>query len=323
MPNTVSLIKGAPNSENGKKLMDYLLSGETEAKLAVSCAQMPLHPGVVEVITTQSSGVGGRHEYIWDVSYGLAQRGALHIGKIVAISWPGEHPSNPAPPLAATHLSPVRWMLLRDWLPFQRKTFNTPAFPGYVSGHSAFSRAAAEVLAAFTGSPWFPAGLHEHHVPAGTLQMDYGPSQNLTLQWATYADAADQAGQSRRWGGIHTAEDDYHGRVVGHAVGVPAYQLARSYWDGSILRAAPASTLALHGDTATLTARFPRAMFWKVQHSQDLHAWTDFTAPELSYHSHRSIEIPTLSGHSGFFRVAYSPQAPPTTIPVSPQLGFK
>jgi iron(III) transport system substrate-binding protein len=46
IPNTVSMIKGSPNSENGRRLVDYLLSRETEAKLAVSCAQMPLHKGV-------------------------------------------------------------------------------------------------------------------------------------------------------------------------------------------------------------------------------------------------------------------------------------
>lgn len=46
MPNTVCLIKNSPNPENGKKLIDYLLSKQTEAKLAKSCAQMPLHKGV-------------------------------------------------------------------------------------------------------------------------------------------------------------------------------------------------------------------------------------------------------------------------------------
>ncbi len=46
MPNTVCLIKNAPDTKNAKKLIDYLLSKETEAKLAVSCAQMPLHKGV-------------------------------------------------------------------------------------------------------------------------------------------------------------------------------------------------------------------------------------------------------------------------------------
>ena len=46
MPNTVNLINNSPHSGNAKKLIDYLLSKETEAKLAKSCAQMPLHKGV-------------------------------------------------------------------------------------------------------------------------------------------------------------------------------------------------------------------------------------------------------------------------------------
>lgn len=47
MPNTLTLINKSSNSSNAKKLADYLLSKETEAKLAISCAQMPLHKGVV------------------------------------------------------------------------------------------------------------------------------------------------------------------------------------------------------------------------------------------------------------------------------------
>lgn len=47
MPNLVSLIRGGPHPENGKRLMDYLLSPEVERRLAESDAgQMPLHPGV-------------------------------------------------------------------------------------------------------------------------------------------------------------------------------------------------------------------------------------------------------------------------------------
>jgi iron(III) transport system substrate-binding protein len=46
IPNTVNLIKNSPNPENGKKMIDYLLSREVEARLAHSCAQMPLHKGV-------------------------------------------------------------------------------------------------------------------------------------------------------------------------------------------------------------------------------------------------------------------------------------
>src|SRR5436305_13555054 len=47
LPNALALIKGAPHEENGKRLIDYLLSKETERKLAFAdCAQIPLHSGV-------------------------------------------------------------------------------------------------------------------------------------------------------------------------------------------------------------------------------------------------------------------------------------
>jgi iron(III) transport system substrate-binding protein len=47
LPNAVALIKGSPHAENGKKLIDYLLSKSTERKLAFAdCAQIPLHTGV-------------------------------------------------------------------------------------------------------------------------------------------------------------------------------------------------------------------------------------------------------------------------------------
>ena len=47
LPNAAVLIKGGPNTENGKKLIDYILSKDTERKLAFAdCAQIPLHAGV-------------------------------------------------------------------------------------------------------------------------------------------------------------------------------------------------------------------------------------------------------------------------------------
>jgi iron(III) transport system substrate-binding protein len=47
VPNAVALIRGGPNPDNGKKLIEYLVSKETERKLAVAdCAQIPLNPGV-------------------------------------------------------------------------------------------------------------------------------------------------------------------------------------------------------------------------------------------------------------------------------------
>jgi hypothetical protein len=108
----------------------------------------------------------------------------------------------------------------------------TPSFAGYFSGHSTFSRAAAEVLASFTGSEYFPNGLGQWTVPAGSLKFEAGPSQDVDLQWATYFDAADQAGLSRLYGGIHIAADDFTGRRVGAQCGLEAWALARQYFLG-------------------------------------------------------------------------------------------
>lgn len=47
LPNVAVLVKGGPNPDNGKRLIDYLLSPQTERKLAFAdCAQIPLHEGV-------------------------------------------------------------------------------------------------------------------------------------------------------------------------------------------------------------------------------------------------------------------------------------
>ena len=52
------------------------------------------------------------------------------------------------------------------------------------------------------------------------------------LQWGTYYDAADQAGQSRLFGGIHVAADDFTGRIVGSTCGKSAWALAQRYYAG-------------------------------------------------------------------------------------------
>ncbi len=132
-----------------------------------------------------------------------------------------------------TQTSGVGWIRAVDWVPYQRPTFVTPAFAGYVSGHSTFSRAAAEVLTAITGTPYFPGGLFEWTVTRGDLIHEAGPVADVELQWATYFDAADQAGISRLHGGIHIPQDDVEGRIIGAEVGTGAWALAQQYFDGT------------------------------------------------------------------------------------------
>jgi hypothetical protein len=177
---------------------------------------LPLVEDLVEVITAASSAPGERHEEL-----------AGHIGEIAVRSWLG-NPDDPE-----TQTSGVGWILATEWVPYQRATFVTPAFPGYVSGHSTFSRAAAEVMTELTGSRYFPDGLAEWTVEAGTLIHEAGPTDDLTLQAASYYDAADQAGLSRIYGGIHPSVDDISGRRTGSICGKDAWALATAYFDGS------------------------------------------------------------------------------------------
>jgi hypothetical protein len=177
---------------------------------------LPLKPGVIEVITPASSAPGERHFHL-----------RHFVGELAVRSWPGE------PGDRANVHTPFVWMRALDWIPYQRRTFVTPAFPGFVSGHSTFSRAAAEALTAFTDSPFFPGGLGEFVAPKdGYLIFENGPSEDLRLQWATYFDAADQSGQSRILGGIHIFSDDTMGRRIGSTVGLGAVAKAKALWDG-------------------------------------------------------------------------------------------
>jgi Domain of unknown function (DUF6851)/VCPO second helical-bundle domain len=107
------------------------------------------------------------------------------------------------------------------WQPY----LPTPPFAEYVSGHSTFSAAAAEVLAHHTGSDRFGASAM---VPAGSSQVEPGitPAAAVTLHWPTFTDAADQAGLSRRYGGIHFRDGDLAGRALGRMVGLRAWLAA-------------------------------------------------------------------------------------------------
>ena len=177
---------------------------------------LPLVEGLIELVTAESTKKGGCHQ-------------RLPVGQVVLHTWPGQ------PADATNQHSGVRWILAKDWIPYQKSNFVTPSFPGYISGHSTFSRAAAEVLTLATGSPFFPNGLGSHRVPANKfLTFEKGPTEDIQLQWATYYDAADQAGLSRIWGGIHVSADDLTGRRVGAKVGLAAWSAALNYFEGKI-----------------------------------------------------------------------------------------
>lgn len=121
-----------------------------------------------------------------------------------------------------------------QWTPYQASDFPTPPFQEYSSGHSTFSGAGAEVLKLFTGSDDFGDSVT---IPAGQSVFEPGqvPAAPVMLSWSTFTAAADQAGISRRYGGIHFEQADLDGRANGHAVGAQAWQKALTYFNGTAM----------------------------------------------------------------------------------------
>ncbi|WP_040281773.1 T9SS type A sorting domain-containing protein [Psychroserpens damuponensis] len=177
---------------------------------------IPLINGLIELIETGDPLSGENDE---------------NVNRIKIKAWKGpDFISDPT-----TDTAGVDWIIGTHWWPYQRGTFVTPPFAGYLSGHSTFSRAAAEVLTQFTGDAFFPGGMGTFDITQNDfLVFEVGPSQSFTLQWATYQDASDQTSLSRIWGGIHPPEDDIKGRIIGDKIGREAFNLALAYFEGTL-----------------------------------------------------------------------------------------
>eukprot|EP01080_Neovahlkampfia_damariscottae_P011961 gene11961-5362_t len=145
----------------------------------------------------------------------------------------------------------VGTLLGSNWKPYQDIYFISPAFQEYVSGHSTFSTAAAEVLKLFfnsdsygdsvvipqgeslfepridAGEPGFIPGVT--NVPnTGPQSIGYTPATDITLFWPTFTSAANESGISRRYGGIHFKHGDLEGRALGRRVGKIVYEKFQS-----------------------------------------------------------------------------------------------
>jgi hypothetical protein len=212
-------LKGYYDSSRPISLIRYMggLGQSSDPSLPSYNAEgLPLVPGLIELITPATTAAGEPHAAL-----------AGHEGQVAVYAWRG----NPADP--KTQVGGAAWILATRWIPYQLPTFVTPSFPGFASGHSTFSRAAAEVLTAFTGNQYFPGGVSGYTIKAGSLKFEKGPTTDIRLEWATYYDASDQAGQSRLWGGIHIEADDFAGRVIGSQCGKEAWALAEKYYAGT------------------------------------------------------------------------------------------
>jgi len=137
---------------------------------------------------------------------------------------------------------------LSDWQPYQPLNFITPPFSGYISGHATFSGAAAQVLkrgfdlddnfkrpgsncfkvpegfsliepkVTSTSDPRYVKGYTD--VPnKGFNTIGYAPATDIVLCYKTYTEMAQQAADSRIYGGIHIKPDNDDGLKVGRYIG--------------------------------------------------------------------------------------------------------
>lgn len=125
----------------------------------------------------------------------------------------------------------------QEWQPYQNVTFVTPPFPEYVSVHSTFSMAAAKTLASFVGSDTFYDGttlgnydldgvagidLLGQYVTSDLVFEDFEAGPPVVLQWEALTEAAEEAGISRLYGGIHIQDGNLNGLEVGKQVAANA-----------------------------------------------------------------------------------------------------
>ncbi len=138
-------------------------------------------------------------------------------------------------------------ILGQEWQPYQNVTFVTPPFPEFVSGHSAFSMAAARTIAAFVGSDAFYDGttlgnydldnvpgvdLLGQYVASELAFEDWQDTEPVVLQWETLTEAAEEAGISRIYGGIHIQDGNLRSLDLGEQVAAQA----QMYWQALFTR---------------------------------------------------------------------------------------
>ncbi|WP_189683217.1 DUF6851 domain-containing protein [Salibacter halophilus] len=272
-------------------------------------AGIPLIPGYIEVVQPGDS---------------LAGQNQQHVGKIKLYTWRGpDHIGDPNVDIAG-----VGWILAENWWPYQRPTFVTPPFAGYVSGHSTFSSAAAEVLTQMTGDPFFPGGMGTFDAPQNDfLHFEEGPSVDIQLEWATYKDAADECSLSRIWGGIHPPVDDIDGRKMGMDIGDLAITKADEY----VSRKRPAAVAITSSDLYVSRSDIGTSLACQVTFDEKMdttklptinyltdnpltvaldsvnYSWIDTNIVELNYHVNNSmteldsitVEVSGAEDHDG------------------------
>lgn len=116
----------------------------------------------------------------------------------------------------------------KEWDPY----LDTPASPEYPAAYSAFVQATADIIDGL----WADNKLEETVEFAqcsSVIEPKCTPAETLTLKWSTLHEAAEQAGLSRLYGGVHFASGDACGRDLGRQVARRVLAKVCGYFDGT------------------------------------------------------------------------------------------
>ena len=108
-----------------------------------------------------------------------------------------------------------------DWEPY----LPSPPFPSYISGHSAFTAAWARAMELATGKPDLNFHVTVKHLYVEQREL----AKPVTLFYPTFASAADAAGMSRIWAGVHWPMDNERGLELGKKVGENVWRRAEQF----------------------------------------------------------------------------------------------
>jgi hypothetical protein len=97
---------------------------------------------------------------------------------------------------------------------------------------STLSASAAETLRRFTGSDAF-GGTYRRAAGVSAQEGKPGPTGDVLLSWATFTEAADESGMSRRYAGLHFEDADLEGRRLGRRVAALSWKKAQDYMLGT------------------------------------------------------------------------------------------
>jgi len=239
------MIQYSRDLDTGRKLIVEYWADGPDSELP------PGHWGLFAQWVSQRDG----HSIAQDVKMFFAMHNASFDAGIVA--WHIKRKYNGVRPITAIRFAkqgqtiyawggpgrPIEHIPGEKWSPYNPGGNLTPPFPGYFSGHSVFSRSSATVLALFTGSDDFGFSTVIGKCDVAYFGIDFSrcfgrvepgiPDADTTIPFATFSEAAEEAGLSRLYGGIHFADDNTTAQNVGYLIGQQAWEKALTYFNGT------------------------------------------------------------------------------------------